>query len=170
MFYPYFICIIQIYTILLQWNCRGFKGNYNEAGLLSQIYNLQAICLQKTHLHDTDNIDLHGFTFVKYVFWHWPTRWVIYINSSRSIPQSCKFNQAVAVRLTLHVAVTVCSLYIPPSHNIQQRELDSLVNQLPAPFIIMDDLNGHNTLWGSNNTNNKGKHIEDVIRSSIVCF
>ena len=71
--------------------------------------------------------------------------------------------QAVAVRLTLHVAVTLCSLYIPQSHNIQQRELGYLVNQLPAPFIIMGDLNGHNPLWGSNDTNNKGKHIEDML-------
>jgi len=77
--------------------------------------------------------------------------------------------QAVAIRLTLHVAVTLCSLYIPPSYNIQQRELDSLINQLPAPFIIMGDLNGHNPLWGSDDTNNKGKHIEDLLSDHRLC-
>ena len=67
------------------------------------------------------------------------------------------------------MAVTLCSLYIPPSHNIQQRELDSLVNQLPAPFIIVGDLNGHNPLWGSNDTNNKGKLIEDMLSDHQLC-
>ena len=69
MFYPYFICIIQIYTILmantlLQWNCRGLKANFNEVGLLSQRNNPQAICLQETLLQDTDNIDFRGFTLL----------------------------------------------------------------------------------------------------------
>ena len=69
MFYPYFICVIQIHTILmantlLQWNCRGLKANFNEVGLLSQRYNPQAICLQETLLQDTDNIDFHGFTLL----------------------------------------------------------------------------------------------------------
>ena len=75
--------------------------------------------------------------------------------------------QAVAVRLTLHVAVTFCSLNIPPSHNIQQRELDFLVNKLPAP--IMGDLNGHNSLWGRNDANNKGKHIENMLSDHQLC-
>ena len=52
-------------------------------------------------------------------------------------------------------------LYI--SHNIQQREL-------PALFIIMDDLNGHNPLLGSNDTNNKGKHIEDMLSDHQLCI
>ena len=59
-------------------------------------------------------------------------------------------------------------LYIPPSHNIQQRELDSLVNQLPAPFIIMGDLNGYSPLLGSNDTNNKGKHIINCVFLMMV--
>ena len=60
-------------------------------------------------------------------------------------------------------------LYILQSNNIQQRELSSLVNQLPAPFIIMGDLNGHNPLLGSNDTNNKGKHIEDMLSDHHLC-
>ena len=122
---------------------------------------------------DTDNIDLRGFTLLNTFSGIGPQGGssILIRQGVLHSPVNLSTNlQAVAVRLTLHVAVTLCSLYIPPSHNIQQRELDSLVNQLPAPFIIMDDLNGHNPLWGSNNTNNKGKHIEDVIRSSIVCF
>ena len=69
MFYLYFICIIQIYTILmantlLQRKSRGLKANFNEVGLLCQRYNPQAICLQETLLQDTDNINFRGFTLL----------------------------------------------------------------------------------------------------------
>ena len=177
MFYPYFICIIQIYTILmantlLQWNCRGLKANFNEVGLLSERYNPQAICLQETLLQDTDNIDFRGFTLLNTFSGIGPHGGssILIRQGVLHSPVNLTTNlQAVAVRLTLHVAVTLCSLYIPPSHNIQQRELDSLVNQLPTPFIIMGDLNGHNPLWGSNDTNNKGKHIEDMLSDHQLC-
>ena len=33
----------------------------------------------------------------------------------------------------------------------------------------MGGLNGHNPLWGSNNTNNKGKHIEDMLSDHQLC-
>ena len=54
MFYPYFICVIQIYTILMANTLL-----LNEVKLLSQRYNPQAICLQ-----ETDNIDFRGFTLL----------------------------------------------------------------------------------------------------------
>ncbi len=53
--------------------------------------------------------------------------------------------QAVAVRLTLHRAITLCSVYMPPSY---QLKLDRLVDQFPTPFILMGDFNSHNPLWG----------------------
>ena len=76
----------------------------------------------------------------------------------------------MAVRLTLHVAVTLCSLYIPPSQNLHQTDLDSLVEQLPKPFIIMGDLNGHNPLWGGHDITNKGKHIEKMLSDHQLCI
>ena len=65
--------------------------------------------------------------------------------------------QAVVVCLTLRVAITLCSLYIPPWYVLQAEDLDRLVVQLPMPFLIMGDLNGHNPLWGSMDINAKGK-------------
>ena len=157
---------------ILQWNCRGFNANFNEVGLLSQRYNPQAICLQETLLQDADNIEFRGFTLLKTFSGIGPHGGssILIRQGVLHSPVNLTTNlQAVAFRLTLHVAVTLCSLYIPPSHNIQQRELDSLVNQLPAPFIIMGDLNGHNPLCGSNDTNNKGKHIEDMLSDHQLC-
>ncbi|GFX16492.1 putative RNA-directed DNA polymerase from transposon X-element [Trichonephila clavipes] len=36
-------------------------------------------------------------------------------------------------------------------------------NQLPAPFVILGDFNGHNTVWGSAKTNPRDRQIEQVL-------
>lgn len=55
--------------------------------------------------------------------------------------------QAVAVRNHLNILITVCTLYLPPSLHITTNSLDKLIDQLPQPFILICDLNGHGTCW-----------------------
>ncbi|GFU20752.1 putative RNA-directed DNA polymerase from transposon X-element [Trichonephila clavipes] len=45
--------------------------------------------------------------------------------------------QAVAVRIHSTSLITVCCLYLPPNTVIHQHDLNNLVDQLPAPFIIL---------------------------------
>ncbi|GFX86953.1 putative RNA-directed DNA polymerase from transposon X-element [Trichonephila clavipes] len=71
--------------------------------------------------------------------------------------------QAVAVRIHSTSLITVCCLYLPPNTVIHQHDLNNLVDQLPAPFIILGDFNGHSTLWGSAKTNPRGRQIEQVL-------
>ena len=54
--------------------------------------------------------------------------------------------QAVAVSITLHVVITLCSLYSSPSLRLSPKDLDDLVPQLPSPFILLGDFNGHTIL------------------------
>ncbi|GFT33374.1 putative RNA-directed DNA polymerase from transposon X-element, partial [Trichonephila clavipes] len=68
--------------------------------------------------------------------------------------------QAVAVRIHSTSLFTVCCLYLPPNVVIRQQDLNDLVDQLPAPFVILGDFNGHSTLWGSVKTNHRGRQIE----------
>ncbi|GBN81339.1 hypothetical protein AVEN_205178-1, partial [Araneus ventricosus] len=68
--------------------------------------------------------------------------------------------QAVAVQVRIKTLTTVCSIYLPPSQTIQQSELDALVRQLPPPFIILGDWNGHSSFWGSTDSNARGLQIE----------
>ena len=52
--------------------------------------------------------------------------------------------QAVAVRITLDKTITLCSVYIPPNSALGLAQLKNLADQLPTPFIVMGDFNGHN--------------------------
>ncbi|GFY19399.1 uncharacterized protein TNCV_4127861 [Trichonephila clavipes] len=69
-------------------------------------------------------------------------------------------SQAVAVRIHSTSLITVCCLYLPPNTVIHQHDLNNLVDQLPTPFVILGDFNGHSSLWGSAKTNLRGRQIE----------
>ncbi|GFV94168.1 probable RNA-directed DNA polymerase from transposon X-element [Trichonephila clavipes] len=78
--------------------------------------------------------------------------------------------QAVAVRIHSTSLITVCCLYLPPNTVIHQHDLNNLLDQLPAPFIILGDFNGHSTLWGSAKTNPRGRQIEQVLSDHCLCL
>ena len=50
------------------------------------------------------------------------------------------------------------------------KDLDDLVPQLPSPFILLGDFNGHSILWGSKDINDKGRIIENFIDNHGLCL
>ncbi|ESO84889.1 hypothetical protein LOTGIDRAFT_99214, partial [Lottia gigantea] len=66
--------------------------------------------------------------------------------------------------------ITICSIYLPPSLSLNLRELDDLVAQLPSPYILLGDFNGHHSFWGSSDDNNRGKLIADFIYDNDLCI
>ena len=57
--------------------------------------------------------------------------------------------QAKAVTISTSKTITVCSLYLPPSENLNNVLLTRLIDQLPTPFVICGDFNGHSMTWVS---------------------
>ena len=47
---------------IIQWNCQGLKAKYEETLLLLKDYEPAALCLQETHLKDTDTISIRNYT------------------------------------------------------------------------------------------------------------
>ena len=78
--------------------------------------------------------------------------------------------QAIAVSITLYRVITLCSIYIPPSSRLSLKDLDDLVPQLPSPFILLGDFNGHNILWRSKDINDRGGIIENFINNHGLCL
>ena len=35
-----------------------------------------------------------------------------------------------------HTTISLCSIYIPPRAKIEQKDLNEIVNQLPAPYLL----------------------------------
>ena len=77
--------------------------------------------------------------------------------------------QAVAVTVTLHRTISICSIYIPPRSKIVENDLDEIVHQLPTPFLLLCNFNGHNFIMSSDDVNDKGGIIENFINKNNLC-
>lgn len=161
---------------LIQWNCRGFRSNYEEILNLLNDNSAAILCLQETFLKDSDIINIRNYTCTYNNFVNNNDRpsggVAIFVDSKlpcSTVPLTTKL-QAVAMRVTLHKAITVCSIYIPPNYNLGANELNDLHNQLPQPCILMGDFNGHNILWGSPDTNERGNKLERFLLDNNLCL
>jgi len=160
---------------IIQWNCRSFKANYDELSLLIHDHNPIAICLQETFLKENDTITIKHFS----IYNHYNIGAgrasggvsIIVNNDAPHAPISLNTNlQAVAVKISLHKPVTLCSIYLPPGHVLDIRDLDGLMDQIDGPFILLGDFNGHNVLWGCDDNNDRGKKLEDFIDNHRLCL
>ena len=59
---------------------------------------------------------------------------------------------------------------MPPSLSLDSQHLDNLLQQLPSPYIILGDFNGHNILWGNKNNDSRGELIENFIKKNDMCI
>ena len=161
--------------IIIQWNCQGLKPNYNEVSLLISEYNPSVFCFQETFLKPDDNISLRGFNIYNYVHTDClrPSGGAsIFVKSpfpQRKIDLQTEL-QATAVSVTLDREITICSVYIPPSFSLNSQHLDNLLQQLPSPYILLGDFNGHNILWGGPNNDSIGELIENFITKNDICI
>ena len=162
-------------TKIVHWNCRGLKPNYNEILLLLSLLKPSVFCLQETFLKQEDNINFKGFNLYNYIYTagQKPSGGSsILVHSSypqREIKLSTDL-QAVAVSVSLEKEITVCSLYIPPNFSLHSQHLNSLLEQLPSPYLLVGDFNGHNMLWGCSKNNVRGEIIENFIEANDLCL
>ena len=82
----------------------------------------------------------------------------------------CTDLQAVAVSVSLEKEITICSLYIPPNFTLHSQHLNSLLEQLPSPYLLVSDFNGHNMLWGCSKNIDRGDIIENFIEATDLCL
>lgn len=160
---------------ILQWNCRGLISNIDDIHDLFDRYNAACFCLQETYLTiQITNISRRANIFRKDRIGAARASGGVAILTSKSIPAKgiplMTDLEAVAVQICLEQVITVCSLYLSPSAEVQQSQLEILINQLPPPFLILGDFNAHNSLWGSVRTDSRGKMVESVLISRPICL
>lgn len=161
---------------ILQWNCKGLRARTEDLKVLMHEFNPGIICLQETMLGNSPyNPGLNYSIFKSYP----PTGdrahggAAIIINKSlqHSTIQLNTTLQAVAISVILEKRITICSLYLPPDLAFNIGDIQSLIDQLPAPLLLLGDFNAHNPLWGSRFLDSKGKLIEDLIdRNDVTLY
>ncbi len=79
--------------------------------------------------------------------------------------------EAVAIKIQAPATISVCNIYLPNSHSLDANEMKDLIKQLPKPFILLGDFNSHNTTWGSNKSDTRGRHMENIIdEEDLIIF
>ena len=153
-----------ILSSVIQWNCSGLRPNFDELSILLVKHDPLAVCFQETFLKDTDNITVSGFNlYHKCQETENRASGGVSILVNEIIPQNIvTLNttlQAVAVKVTVHKTINLCSVYLPPRNHFtfNPENLQDLIDQLPSPFILMGEFNGHHTLWGCEDINNRGQ-------------
>ena len=147
---------------IIQWNCCRIKANKSKLLLLMTQQQSAIVCLQETFLKTNDDITIkkthQSYNFINNTGHRALGSVSILIRND--IPQSkIHLNtqlQAIAVKVTLHRTINICSIYIPPHDAINESEINNILQQLPTPFILLGDFNSHNTMWGCRSTNHKG--------------
>ncbi|GBO42130.1 hypothetical protein AVEN_38691-1 [Araneus ventricosus] len=128
----------------LSWNCRGIRSKLQDLKGFINFFNPVCIGLQETFLSSNIPLKLRGY------------------NSVRK-DTATGSNHSGGV-------FTVCCVYLPPHDVVSQQDLETLVDQLPTPFILLGDFNGHSILWGSDVTNSRGRQIERLISNNCLCL
>ncbi|GBN62334.1 hypothetical protein AVEN_31967-1, partial [Araneus ventricosus] len=141
------------------------------------INNLQPVCigLQETFLTSNIPLKLRGYNSVRKDAAsgtnHSGGVCILTSNLYPSSPLPLHTSlQAVAVQVHARTLVTVCSVYLPPHDVIGHHVLNNLIEQLPTPFLLLGDFNGHSALWGSDVTNTRGRQIEQLISNNCLCL
>ena len=151
---------------VIQWNCRGFRSNYEELVLLNKLFCPAVFALQETFLKTTSAVTFQNFSVThKSSDDERPSGGVALL-----IKKDIPFNivdlntplEAVAAQISVGKTITICSLYLSPSQTISRQALEDLIDQLPSPFLLLGDFNGHNHLWGSDHHDPRGLLLEDI--------
>ena len=66
--------------------------------------------------------------------------------------------------------ITVCSLYLPHSENLNIVLLTHLFAQLPTPFVICGDFNGHRVTWGCDKNNGREIELTILLRNTMFVY
>ena len=158
---------------IIQWNCHGMRANFNDFRLLCDNYNPIVCFLQETMLTKDDFI-IRGFNFI-----HLTSRAIgggacvgVSVLVRDGMPYNeCPLNTALqtnAVTISTFKTITICSLYLPPIWNLNIVLLTRLIDQLPTPFVVCDDFNGHSMTWGFDKNYIRGDRVDDFITDNNV--
>ncbi|GFV74721.1 probable RNA-directed DNA polymerase from transposon X-element [Trichonephila clavipes] len=162
----------QKITSLVSWNCRGYRSHTDDLKDIIRQYHPVCVALQDTFLKSCHTTKIRRYGCVRKDTEGSSVSGGVCIFTSLDVPSSAlplhTSLQAVAVRIHSTSLITVCCLYLPPNTVIHQHDLNNLVDQLQVPFVILDDFNGHSTLWGSVKTNPRGRQIEQVLSNHCL--
>ena len=127
-FFP--TCPAYLMTKRVQWNY-NLRARQEEVRLLRNRHQPSCICLQEVMLENKEYNLGQEYEFHAMI----PL-------GGRSTLQVI----ALSVYLVGREKRTICSIYLPSTDQVTEEDIRDLLEQLPAPMILLGDFNAHNPL------------------------
>ena len=164
----------QVIADIVQWIIRGLRANFEELRLLCNQYNPQVVAVKECQLRKDKSINLTVFSGItKNSPGDNATGGVTLYNNKSDLFSEIELHtdlQAIAVRVSAKKTLTVCNVYLPPSLDVNFSDLERLIEQLPAPFVLVGDLNAHSPLWGDVRQDSRGQMVEKLLNDYNLCL
>ena len=163
-----------MFDSIMQWNIESYRTKFSELKVLLREQTPLCICLQETRITSMNTYAPTGYDIV-----HSPAcpidghvRGVAIMISNMIQYKEIILRtdlQAVAVRINIPKAYTICSIYLPHTQ-ISKQDITVLLDQLTPPFIILGDFNAHSPMWGSSTTSGRGRMISEILVDRDLCL
>lgn len=158
---------------ILQWNLNGLNRRLEFLQLLIKNQNPEILCLQETNFKESLSTKLKNYSiiFKNRLNTNRASGGVAIYTKNDIYTKEIQLTtnlEAVATKILLQREICICNVYIPNNYNFNLQELQHLINQLPKPFILTGDFNSHNNLWGSSNTDSRGKIIDKLLEDPEI--
>ncbi len=160
---------------IISWNVNSIRSKLPYVQLLCNELSPTILCAQETKLTPNDTFKMKHFS----IFRHDKNSpgnakggvLIAVTNKIHAeiIPLTTPF-QAVAIRAYLSIPITICTIYLHHQDAVTTYDLENLIHQLPAPFIITGDWNAHNQIWGSTKTDSRGTCIENLMNTTNIAL
>ena len=130
---------------ILQWNVQGLRTKALELSSILSEKKISVACLQETLLGDSNWCPTKKYKREKRphiggeqyrgvaILIHAPLQY-------NRVPLHTTL-EAAAVTINSTKRYTICSVYLSPNANIDMEELESLIRQLPRPFLLLGMFN-----------------------------
>ena len=164
---------------IISWNCNGLKPHMAE--LLNYLQNSNPqpflICLQECNLHTNILPNIPAYSLIN------STRinnsgggTAIYIKSNIPytqvyfIPNLNSEIEYTSLKIDYNDSnLTITSMYIRPQAQIKLQDLIEM--ELDKKHLILGDLNGKHSLWGSHKNDNRGNTLYNFFESkNLICL
>ena len=153
----------------LQWNIRGLRANIHELKQLIAKHSPSVIALHETKA--SNNVipkEALGKKFQLFLetgnrsYWQQGVGLAVREGTPFEHLETNSELQAIAIRVQLPLPITVVSVYIPPNTPRCKEELDTLLDHLPSPILMLGDFNAHHPGWGSSSASTLGRFIAET--------
>lgn len=155
---------------IIQWNARGISSAKQELIKLIDSYQPLVITIQETFLGNDFSIKLPGYSnFCRQGHYNQRFHGGVAIYIHNSCPHDkLEINSehqiiAATVQFNHHKPITIASIYIPGRERATYQSISEIVRQLPKPFLLLGDMNGHHATWGSLTNNHRGNLINNIL-------